>query len=139
MFKKSSVASLKQSVSHAGLTLVEVVGGLVILATLLVSLLMAFNAHARQIKLAAAQLEAIELTDQLIAGWYAAGQLPAPGEEGTIPSKPTLSWRVMSVATDVSPVPARVMRVEVVDTPAFGKPETLSSVEILAPAAKERK
>ncbi|MEZ6055063.1 MAG: hypothetical protein R3C02_27420 [Planctomycetaceae bacterium] len=119
--------------------MIEVVSGLLILATLLVSILMAFNVHSRQIKSAAERLAAIELTDQLIASWYQAGELPEPGAEEFFIAQPNLKWRVSSVATDVSPIPAQVLRIEVFEIDSLREPERLATVEILASIVKEQK
>jgi type II secretory pathway pseudopilin PulG len=55
-----------------GLTLIEVVVGLLLLSTLLASLLLSHGRHVRQVQLAQRKLVAIEAADRLLADWFAA-------------------------------------------------------------------
>lgn len=53
-----------------GLTLIEVVAGLALLALLAVTATVGFNRHRQQIELSSDRLAAVELADQLLADWY---------------------------------------------------------------------
>ena len=56
---------------RGGLTLIEVVIGLLLLSTLLSSLLLSHQRHARQLQLAQRTLAAIDSADRLLADWFA--------------------------------------------------------------------
>lgn len=54
-----------------GFTLVEVVAGLLLLATLGVSTLLAVSRHHRQTQLAQRRIQAAVIADQMLSQWYA--------------------------------------------------------------------
>lgn len=122
--------------SRSALTLVEVVTGLLLLATLLVSILLAFNTHTKQIKTATQRLLAIELTDQLISGWYQADQFPEPDSEGMFGSQPNFKWKLVQKRDKLANIPAKVLRVEVFQTSPTAEDVELAVVELLAPAGR---
>ena len=68
-----SRATLCRSGDRRGLTLVEVVAGLALLASLGVAMLSILTAHRQQARQAADRLQAADLADQLLAGWYSSG------------------------------------------------------------------
>ena len=113
------------SCRRRGLTLIEVVAGIAILATLLVSILVAHKIHAEQLRKAQQRLAAIEELDRLLAEWSATGTWQPVGTEGELEE---LQWRV--VASDAR-VPdelgAEIVRVEV-----FRQNQVLASAELLS-------
>ena len=62
--------TFRQSGHSRGLTLIEVVAGLALLASLGVAMLAILSAHRQQARQAADRLQAADLADQLLAGWY---------------------------------------------------------------------
>jgi prepilin-type N-terminal cleavage/methylation domain-containing protein len=86
-----------------GLTLIEVVVGLLLLSTLLAGLLLSHGRHARQVQLAQRKLAAIESADQLLADWFAAPDgipVPATGKAtGRAPGPTSLWWETFVADT----------------------------------------
>ena len=79
--------------SLSGLTLIEVVASVALLSTLLVGLLSSHAKHLRQINTAHRTNQAIELTDQLLARWFASDD-PLPRDKASrFAENPTLYWR----------------------------------------------
>ncbi len=118
--------------ARRGLTLVEVVAGLALLATLLVSILMAYGLHSGQIRAAQDRLEAIHLADELLNSWTATGSMPAVGEQERLNGdRQDLWWRIVDGSTSGRPQNGlRTVRLEVVRR-AFGTPDTVvTSVEL---------
>lgn len=56
---------------HSGLTLIEVVAGMAIAGTLLVSVILSTSVHRRQVKRAMLKQEAIVALDRLLCAWAA--------------------------------------------------------------------
>ncbi|MEM7456249.1 MAG: type II secretion system protein [Planctomycetota bacterium] len=63
-----------------GLTLVEVIVSITLLATLLTGMLIAHSRHIRQLTLSRQTAAASRLADELLASWFKSGQ-PFPGNE----------------------------------------------------------
>jgi len=59
-----------------GLTLIEVVAALSLLAMVTTISFVGFERHATQIQRGQEKLVAVEVADQLLRGWYAQGQVP---------------------------------------------------------------
>ncbi len=98
-----------------GLTLIEVLAGIVLISTLLVTVLVTSGKHTRRIAEAQRQLQAAGALDRLMAQWHASN-LPYPGATtGHLPDYPEWfwksSWRVLP--TDNPQWPVQVLRVEV--------------------------
>ena len=120
-----------------GLTLVEVVAGLALLATLLVTILLAFGAHAGQIRQAERRLEAIAVADELLREWSAAGGIPEVGSHERLAEYDDLSWQIVS-----SPIPPAVgnifsqvsqisqVRLEIVRQTGTHETEVLTDVDL---------
>lgn len=124
--------------SRQGLTLIEVVAGIVLLGTLLVTILMAFKAHATQIQAANQRLEAIRQTDRLLMTWMKAESLPGVGESDTFPNNPELRWEmVQSESEPLGRLQAEIMRLEVFSTTELQTERPLTSVELLTATQKK--
>ena len=78
---------------RAGTTLIEVLLGLVVLSTLLVSVAVARGRFVRQWADADRRLRLIRAADELIATWLAAAPRPVPIGRGTIEAEPAATWR----------------------------------------------
>lgn len=99
---------------QSGLALLEVVAGLVIMASLVAALLLAHARHARQWRAARAQREAAEAADALLSNWWL-DRANLPREHtGTLGD--TLRWRTTVVSNDAArELGAAIVRLEVSD------------------------
>lgn len=71
----------RSSFKAAGFTMVELVVGLVLLATLLVSMLMVISRQRKASRMAVARQQAVQAADQLLAGWFdAQAGIPLVGQ-----------------------------------------------------------
>lgn len=123
--------------SRSGLTLVEVVAGIALLSTLLVSILMSYGAHAGQIRAARQRVQAIEAADRLLSNWMTLGELPAVGDQDMLPGSDELVWRMVAVPRSerVSlPDEVGLMRLEVYQR--SNREHVLTSVDLFTSGAK---
>lgn len=128
-----SAACCGRSASR-GLTLVEVIAGLALLATLLASILVAFGSQAAQFRGARDRLMAVELADRLLCEWNSQNAIPAVGTEQTLHG--TNDWRWRIVAGDSANLAASgvsSIRVEVFQFKQTGIDQVLASVDLLVP------
>src|SRR3982751_5795038 len=104
-----------------GMTLVEVVASLALLASLLVGLLLAKARYTRQSALADRRLEAVRAADRLVTeGWGGPTRFPRRGA-GRIDGPNDLSWQTDLVANPaLGELGAQVVRLEVIDDRAGG-------------------
>jgi prepilin-type N-terminal cleavage/methylation domain-containing protein len=117
-----------------GLTLVEVIAGLVLLATLLTSVLVAFKTHAAQIRGARDRLKASETADELVGSWLAQGALPAIGTQKALAEMDGWAWRVLAnESQQTGPVKVGSVRVEVFRSRASAGDDVLASVALVVP------
>src|ERR1700712_4185437 len=79
--------------ARRGTTLIEVVLGLVVLSTLLVSVAIARGRFARQWADADRRLRLVRAADELIATWLAPSPQPVPIGRGTLVSEKDATWR----------------------------------------------
>jgi type II secretory pathway pseudopilin PulG len=123
--------------SRLAMTLIEVVGGLALLGTLLVAVLLAKAKFTRQAATADRKLQAVAAADELLTVWRQdPNALPRDGS-GPVAGDRQLSWRTRTVANrEVAALGAQTVRLEVLDDRAAGA--VLATVEIvvepLAPA-----
>ena len=97
-----------------GFTLIEVVCGLTLLATLLVVSLMSFSRHARQVRSAQLRLGALEATDSLLASWIELDGVVPQEATGRFGEREELIWRTDPVTLrELEPFGAQVIRVSV--------------------------
>lgn len=128
-----SAVSCRQC-ARRGLTLVEVITGLVLLATLLASILVAFGSQASQIRTARDRLTAIEMTDRLLAGWSSQNAMPAIGTEQSLAGTNNWRWRIVACdSTELEASGASSIRVEVFRSRSTGADQVLASVDLLVP------
>ena len=119
-----------------GLTLIEVVAGIALLSTLLVAILMSYQAHAGQVRSAKRRLAAIEFADQQMSAWTSQRRLPEIGRRGESADGEFL-WRVVSGAsTEAQRFGLQVVRLEVLETRRDSASKILATVEFLTPMPK---
>ncbi len=87
-----------QCSNRNGLTLVEVIASLAMLATLLVGALMAYNGHAEQMNKAKLKREAIRRIDLKLCEWTSSSGVPAAGS-GDLPGEVPLVWKAQVINT----------------------------------------
>ena len=116
-----------------GFTLIEVVVGLVLLATLLVGVLQAYGAHHRQLAHARDQLVAAQLADDMLAAWVDAPRGVPRQAAGLIPQHPSWAWRTqVRGRREVAELPVEIIRFEIVSSGATPEDSRLlSAVEIV--------
>ena len=117
-----------------GFSLVEVVIGLVLMATVLASTLLAYTAHQRQRAMADAKLEAVVIADELLEVFSNSREgIPAAGR-GAIMGKPGWFWQ-SGIAGTASPaeLPVRIIRFQVGRISIDGTAESLISVDLVEP------
>lgn len=82
----------------------------------MVGIVLARSSHTRQLVRARAQVQAVEATDRLIAGWWASESGVPIDEDGALYDQP-LRWETRLIENErVGDLGARVVRVEVFDT-----------------------
>jgi type II secretory pathway pseudopilin PulG len=117
-----------------GLTLVEVIAGLVLLATLLASILVAFGSQAAQIRKSRDRLQAIELADRLLANWNSQNAIPVAGTEQSLAGTKDWRWRIVEAASaDLERAGLASVRLEVFYPIAGGPDQVLTAVDLLVP------
>ncbi|MEQ1905317.1 MAG: hypothetical protein ABL888_14100 [Pirellulaceae bacterium] len=115
-----------------GLTLVEVAASIALVGALLVSILIGFSAHQRQVATAANRALAIHQLDILIAEWFAADKFPR-NHGGVMTDQPHWHWEttVLQIPSFDSSWQAEALLVEVIDHRRTDAREVLASVELL--------
>ena len=86
---------------RAAFTLLELVVGMALLATLLVSVLLATAKHKRLIQLAADRHEAVRLADDLLANWYSSADGVPLNARGLVHNRSGWYWRTMAHTNQV--------------------------------------
>jgi type II secretory pathway pseudopilin PulG len=115
------------------MTLVEVVGGLGLLATLLVAILLAKARYTRQAADADRRLQAVAAADALLTAWRQDPRsLPRAGS-GMVAGEGRFSWRTRTIANAaISEVGATVVRLEILDDrPEAAANPAVTSVEFV--------
>ena len=122
-----------------GLTLLEVVASLTLLATLLVGTILAYGSHIDQVKAAQQRLQATQIAERLLVAWYETEAGVPPRDENVIEGTEGLRWRTMPLDVDDSNLfQARVIRFEIFDPSDGVKPEPLVYVDLLASEEEEK-
>jgi hypothetical protein len=114
------------------MTLIEVIGGLAILATLLVALLVARDRFMRQWVHANQRMEATIAADALLAQWWDRPEEFPRQAAGDVPGRPNLVWR-----TSIAPNPrVRQLGGQVIRLEVFHRRDTAAvpvTVDIVLP------
>ena len=133
MSRKSKPCSDLQQ--RNGLTLVEVVAGLLLMSTLLVGILMACGGQIRQTKLAQRRLAAVRLADGLLTQWFNDSEQTLSESSGGSPEGSGLSWQIRSVESGESckAMNVEVVRLEILTNDAHDKQEPLVVVDVVKP------
>ena len=122
--------------NHRGFTLVEVVVGLSLMASVLVGSLLAFSAHRRQLRMADARIAAAATADQLLEQFTTRPEgLPRFGR-GPIAGHPTWIWQSVVVgATSPMQVPMNVIRFSIFEVASDGSLNELVWANVMEKAS----
>ena len=115
-----------------GITLVEVVVGLTLMASVLVGSLISFSAHQRQLRSAESKLAAVSIADDLLSRLSGSrGGVPRAAR-GTIAGRPGWYWqtRIVGVAAPAG-IPLQVIRLEVIEIRADRTARLLTHVDVV--------
>jgi type II secretory pathway pseudopilin PulG len=117
-----------------GLTLVEVIAGLVLLATLLAAILIAFGSQAAQMRKSRDRLKAVVLADRLLADWSSQNAFPDIGSEQGLEGTKDWRWRLVNATSaELDTTGPSTIRLDVF-RPIGGNPDqVLASVDLLVP------
>ena len=117
-----------------GFTLLEVVIGLTLMATVLVSSLLSFTAHRKQRRFADSKLAAVAYADDLLNLMSASPDGIPHVSRGPVQGKPDWFWQT-NVAGMIAPAqtPLRVIRFEIIETTAQGSLRPLVSIDLVEP------
>jgi type II secretory pathway pseudopilin PulG len=118
------------------MTLIEVVGGLALLGTLLVAVLLAKAKYTRQAATADRKLQAVAAADELLTAWRQdSNALPRDGS-GPAPGDRQFSWRTRTLANaEVASLGGQTVRLEVLDDRSAGAVVAAVEVVVEPPAA----
>src|SRR5689334_22545670 len=129
-----------RSTTHrSGVTLIEVLAGLVILGTLLLSIAAARGRFARQWAESDRHLTAVRAADKLLSDWMAGAEqnIPVQGQ-GDLPGVAKCSWRTREIRSQGAEVlRSRVVRLEVFDGTSRSR-DPLFYVEFLVHDYRQR-
>ena len=133
----NSKTKLNRGTRHApprGFTLLEVVVGLILMATVLVGALLSFSSHQRQLAFADKRIAAVSYADEILAR-LTAGQRQLPRSmRGTVAEQPNWYWETSVVGTTAPMnVPVYVVRFRVVEVRPDGSTQMLTSVDVVEP------
>lgn len=131
----------KPTPARRGTTLIEVLAGLVILATLLVAVTVARGRFLRQWADADARLRAARAADVLMASWTTGDSIAVPvNDSGPLDGVRGGRWRTHVIPSPgAADVGARIVRLEVsrqLTAAEGGREIPVLSVDLLTPAAR---
>ncbi|WP_010583131.1 type IV pilus modification PilV family protein [Schlesneria paludicola] len=117
------------------MTLVEVVVGIALLATVLVAILTSFRTHSLQVRNAKERMKAIRIADELLSEWMAASRLPLLGQQGALFDPQGWSWRMVATTEvqDLMAIGAQTSRLEILAPNGLSEGRVVAAVELLMP------
>ncbi len=127
----------RSSPRRRAFTLVEVVVGLTLLASLVVGVLLSFRVHHRQLRNARQRMAAATMADELLSVWHGRPEGVPPQAQGGIASAPGWVWQTQPIARRlVAGLPVDVIRLDVFAPRSAADTAPLScSVEVIRPAS----
>ena len=128
--------SFRTNSSRSGMTLVELVAGMTLLATLAASVLLALGVHQKQLHRAAKRINAIAAADRLLAGWSSgSGEIPRNTFGQVVLDENRWIWTTRTIDTAmVESLRVEKIRVEIYEEGAADRRQPLAFVELMAPA-----
>ncbi len=129
--KSSDHKSLHSHHSRA-FTLIEVVVGLTLMATVVVASLLAFSAHQKQIRQARSKIAALQISDDLLNRMSASRSGIPPFATGTIPEHPNWTWRTRVTAeTTLAQIPVLIIQLQIIQRQADSQLNLLASTRVV--------
>ena len=116
-------------------TLLEVIVGLTLMATMLVGSLLAFAAHQKQRRLADAKLLAVAVADDILNRMHTAANGIPQNDRGMIVGKPNWFWQTSVVGSiSAAEVPMRVVRFQIIEQPNGQPFRALVTIDLVQPS-----
>jgi hypothetical protein len=117
---------------RSAFTLVEVVVGLALMASVLVGSLISFSAHQRQLSSAESKLAAVSIADDLLSRLSGSREGVPRAGRGTIAGRAGWFWQTRIVgAAAPAGIPLQVIRLEVIEVRADRTVRVLTHVDIV--------
>jgi prepilin-type N-terminal cleavage/methylation domain-containing protein len=146
-------AKRRRAMRHQAMTLIEVMCGMVILGTLVMSLLVVRSRSLHQWALAERRQEAITAADKLLSGWWASPQEMPRKSHGILPED-SMAWQTHVLDNSVAKeMGGEVVRLEIFDNRDSAAPaeqnagenslnlhsQALATVDVLLPVPEQPK
>ena len=120
------------SKQNSGFTLIEVVVGLTLMATVVVASLLAFSAHQKQIRQARSKIAAVQVADDLLNRMSANRTGIPSSARGTIIDHPNWTWRTRVTAETIrAEIPLRIIQLEIFERQADSNLNLLASTSVV--------
>ena len=120
--------------SRRGITLVEVVAGMTLLASLATGVLLAFGAHQKQLRRAEQRIDAVQVADQLVGRWYAGKGIPRNTSGRVLFKQEPWIWNTRTIdRSAVGSLPVEKLRIEIYREMNRQDRRASAFVELLAP------
>lgn len=121
--------------SRTGLTLIEVIAGLALLGTLLVSTMLAYGRHVRQLKRAREQTLLLKKLDTLVTSWFLQEEALWIPAEGRLPDTPDYRWkRTLTRQSPRNQEGLLISRVEAWKATTSSDDQPLCAIELATPS-----
>tara|TARA_R110002049_G_scaffold4601_5_gene32723 strand:+ start:1012325 stop:1012750 length:426 start_codon:yes stop_codon:yes gene_type:complete len=132
--RKSNARVLCSSATRGGFTLLEVVVGLILMATVLIGSMLSYSAHQRQLVASDKRIAAVSFADDLLSQ-LTAGQRRMPTSiRGVVAAQPNWYWQTAIIGrTAPMNVPMDVVRLSVFEVRPDGTVQVLTSVDVVEP------
>jgi prepilin-type N-terminal cleavage/methylation domain-containing protein len=131
---KTSTPFCNSARAKPGLTLIEVLAGLALMATLLVAMLYLKSRFMHQLVASNLQLRSTAEADKMMTNWWADPEAIPVNGAGIVPGSPDLSWQTTLVSNDVvHHLGGKVVRLQVISA---GR--VVTTVEFMLPLEVRR-
>lgn len=117
------------------MTLVEVVAGMTLLASLATGMLLAYGAHQKQLRRAEQRINAVDVADKLLGQWYSSNvSIPRNRLGRVIAKQEPWIWKTQTIeVASVGSTPVERIRVEIYREWNQQDRQPLAVVELFAP------
>ncbi len=121
--------------NRSGFSLVEVLAGTILLATLVVGVLVAMGSHQHKIRFSRQKLTATQLADQLLDRWHTKGDTVPLASNGFLSADGSLGWQTQVVQTRLlCGVPVNVVRLNLLSLGQAQRPKSLGWIDVIVDA-----
>lgn len=106
--------------------------GIGLVSTLLVTIVLAYGKHTRQIRTSQRRLVAIEAADKWLLDWSQTPEMSAKPTAGQVTDDPSMTWRFNPVNDRQLSIPGvGINCLEIVDADRAGGQQVLVKIEVL--------